>query len=72
MPQGGRITDYTDTELRHLATWLLSDGFQLDRETRITQAMTELGFKKRGRLIVEHLTRAFDQAQHTADQENPS
>ncbi|MFJ5278680.1 AAA domain-containing protein [Streptomyces parvulus] len=72
LPRGGRITDYTDTELRHLATWLLSDGFQLDRETRITQAMTELGFKKRGRLIVENLTRAFDQAQHTADQENPS
>jgi hypothetical protein len=54
-----------------LASWLLSDGFQLDRDTRINQAITELGFKKRGRVIVERLTRAFEQAQHTADKETP-
>ncbi|WP_435210359.1 AAA domain-containing protein [Streptomyces sp. bgisy034] len=69
LPDGQRIGDYTDTDLLNLATWLLTDGFQLDRDTRISQALTELGFKKRGRVIVERLTRAFEQAQHTADKE---
>ncbi|MFE1852129.1 AAA domain-containing protein [Streptomyces sp. NPDC059489] len=69
LPAADRIGDYSDADLLALASWLLSDGFQLDRDTRITQAITELGFKKRGRVIVERLTRAFEQAQHTADRE---
>ncbi|MGW9031770.1 AAA domain-containing protein [Streptomyces sp. NPDC055722] len=69
LPAGDRIGDYSDADLLALASWLLSDGFQLDRDTRINQAITELGFKKRGRVIVERLTRAFEQAQHTADKE---
>ncbi|MFF0043630.1 AAA domain-containing protein [Streptomyces mirabilis] len=69
LPTAGRIGDYSDADLLALASWLLSDGFQLDRDTRITQAITELGFKKRGRVIVERLTRTFEQAQHTADKE---
>ncbi|MGW1543278.1 AAA domain-containing protein [Streptomyces sp. NPDC002309] len=71
LPAADRIGDYSDTHLLSLTSWLLSDGFQLDRDTRITQAMTELGFKKRGRIIVERLTRAFEHAQHTADKETP-
>ncbi|MBK3571430.1 hypothetical protein, partial [Streptomyces sp. MBT62] len=71
LPAADRIGDYSDADLLALASWLLSDGFQLDRDTRITQAITELGFKKRGRVIVERLTRAFEQAQHTADKETP-
>ncbi|MFJ4153059.1 AAA domain-containing protein [Streptomyces galbus] len=70
LPDGQRIGDYSDTHLLDLASWLLSDGFQLDRDTRITQAMTELGFKKRGRVIVERLSHAFAQAQNTADKEH--
>ncbi|MFJ5035174.1 AAA domain-containing protein [Streptomyces sp. NPDC088560] len=69
LPDGQRISDYTDADLLNLATWLLGDGFQLDRDTRIAQALTELGFKKRGRVIVERLTTAFEQAQHAADKE---
>ncbi|MFJ4633408.1 AAA domain-containing protein [Streptomyces sp. NPDC088847] len=69
LPAADRIGDYSDADLLALASWLLSDGFQLDRDTRITQAITELGFKKRGRVIVGRLTRAFEQAQHTADRE---
>ncbi|MYT73759.1 MULTISPECIES: AAA domain-containing protein [unclassified Streptomyces] len=69
MPQGGRTADYSDADLLALATWLLSDGYQLDRDTRVGQALTELGFKRRGRVITERLIRAFEQAQHPADKE---
>ncbi|MFD4481598.1 AAA domain-containing protein [Streptomyces sp. NPDC058471] len=69
LPAADRIGDYSDVDLLTLASWLLSDGFQRDRDTRINQAITELGFKKRGRVIVERLTRALEQAQHTADKE---
>ncbi|MFE2743398.1 AAA domain-containing protein [Streptomyces scopuliridis] len=70
LPTGSRITDFSDTDLASLARWLLSDGYQLDRDTRISQAIAELGFKKRGRVIVERLTRAFEQAQQAADRES--
>lgn len=70
VPAGTRISDYTNTDLAILARWILSDGYQLDRDTRIGQAITELGFKKRGRIIVERLNRAFKQAQHEADKES--
>jgi very-short-patch-repair endonuclease len=67
---GLRINDYSSGELTALARWILSDGFQRDRETRVAQAMAELGFKKRGKIIVERLERAFDQAQQITDREN--
>lgn len=70
LPAGERITDYSDADLAVLARWILSDGYQLDRDTRISQAIAELGFKKRGRVIVERLTRTFEQAQHVADKES--
>ncbi|MFI6661489.1 AAA domain-containing protein [Streptomyces sp. NPDC050523] len=70
LPAGRRIADYSDTDLLTLATWLLGDGLQLDRDTRIAQAMGELGFKKRGHVIAERLTQAFARAQHTADKEH--
>ncbi|QKW52840.1 AAA domain-containing protein [Streptomyces buecherae] len=69
LPQRGRTGDYSDTDLLTLANWLLSDGYQLDRHTRIGQALTELGFKRRGRVIVERLNRAFEQARYPADKE---
>jgi hypothetical protein len=65
-----RINDYSSGELTASARWILSDGFQRDRETRVAQAMAELGFKKRGKIIVERLERAFDQAQQITDREN--
>ncbi|MFH9350846.1 AAA domain-containing protein [Kitasatospora sp. NPDC017646] len=67
---GGSIGTYSDMDLRALAGWILSDGYQLDRDTRISQAMTELGFRKRGRVIVERLNQAFDHSQQFADKEH--
>lgn len=67
---GGSIGTYSDMDLRTLAGWILSDGYQLDRDTRISQAMTELGFRKRGRVIVERLNQAFDHSQQFADKEH--
>ncbi|WP_282204761.1 AAA domain-containing protein [Kitasatospora fiedleri] len=66
---GGSIGTYSDTDLRALAGWILSDGYQLDRDTRVGQAMTELGFQKRERVIVERLNQAFDHSQQFADKE---
>ena len=62
-----RIGDYTDHDLLTLCFWLLDDGLQIDRETRVGQAMKELGFQKRGKNIVERLNHAFDQAQAERD-----
>lgn len=55
------------TELIGLCRWLISDGPPLDRQERITRAMEELGFKRRGKKIVERLERAVDIAQDLAD-----
>ncbi|MFE0686569.1 AAA domain-containing protein [Streptomyces xiamenensis] len=72
LPSHRSIKDYTDRELYRLALWILGDGFQLDRDARIGEAIAELGFKKRGRIIVERLTQAFDQAQRAMDKESPA
>jgi very-short-patch-repair endonuclease len=66
---GMRITEYSDTDLTAIARWILSDGFQLDRDTRIAQVMAELGFRKRGRVIVDRLTHALERAQRIVDRE---
>jgi hypothetical protein len=42
---------------------LLSDQLPLPREDRINMAVRELGFQKRGRIIVERLNWAFNRAQ---------
>ncbi|WP_143677032.1 AAA domain-containing protein [Kitasatospora sp. GP30] len=67
VPPGRRISDYSDAELRSLAEWILSDGYQLDLDTRLGQFMTELGFRKRGRNIVDRLTRTLNHAQQFTD-----
>ena len=67
IPRYERIGDYTAYDLLTLCLWLLDDGLQVDRETRIGQAMKELGFQKRGKNIVERLNYAFDQAQAARD-----
>jgi very-short-patch-repair endonuclease len=56
------ITDYTESELVRLFRWLLSDGYSLDREVRIAQAMEQLRFRKRGSRIVTALTSALERA----------
>lgn len=61
------IDDYTDEQLIALCWWLICDGLQLDRQERVTQAMAELGFHRRGKKIRERLESAIEIAQHHAD-----
>ncbi|MBB3053089.1 very-short-patch-repair endonuclease [Prauserella isguenensis] len=63
------IDHYEEAELIALFRWLLRDGLHLDRQERISQAMRELGYGRKGRKIVERLTRAAEIAQHLADKE---
>lgn len=67
---GLKTDDYTEADLIAICRWLLRDGLQLDQEERLSQALRELGFKRRGRKIVERLSRAVDIAQDQADMED--
>lgn len=67
---GLKTDDYTEADLISICRWLLRDGLQLDREQRLSQALRELGFQRRGPKIRERLTRAIDIAQDQADREN--
>lgn len=67
---GLRTDDYNDTDLIAICRWLLSDGLQLDREERLSQALRELGFKRRGRKIVDRLSRAIEITQDQTDKED--
>ncbi|MFB8761223.1 AAA domain-containing protein [Nocardiopsis alba] len=67
IPSGLRINDYTDHQLIELFLWLLGDLLQIDRRQRITQAMTELGFQRRGTKIVERLESTLRIAQDFMD-----
>ncbi|GAA4666276.1 AAA domain-containing protein [Amycolatopsis dongchuanensis] len=67
--RGLRIQDYSERQLIDICRWLLTDGLLLDRDDRLQQAMAELGFRRRGSLIVEKLTRAIEVAQQLADRE---
>ncbi|PKW17613.1 AAA domain-containing protein [Saccharopolyspora spinosa] len=67
---GLKTDEYTEADLIGICRWLLRDGLQLDREERLSQALRELGFKRRGRKIVERLSRAVDIAQNQADKED--
>ncbi|MFI6504207.1 AAA domain-containing protein [Nonomuraea typhae] len=66
---GRKITDYSDSELVSLCYWMLEDGLQIPRDDRVRAAADELGFKRRGRLIVESLEAAFDKAQLMYDRQ---
>ncbi|MFD1320136.1 AAA domain-containing protein [Micromonospora sonneratiae] len=69
VPAGLRITEYTREQLVRVCTWLLSDQLQRDRDERVQEAMTELGFRKRGSVIFRRLTEALDIAQQRVDLE---
>lgn len=66
---GLSIQQYTERQLIDVCRWLMTDRLHLSRDERLTQAMTELGFQRRGPRIVERLTAAIDVAQRLADQE---
>ncbi|WP_203729926.1 AAA domain-containing protein [Paractinoplanes durhamensis] len=69
VPSGLRIGDYSDYHLISLCVWLLSDQLQRDRDERIQEAMSDLGFQKRGSIIVRRLTEALEIAQQYTDRE---
>ncbi|MER7113573.1 AAA domain-containing protein [Saccharomonospora azurea] len=64
---GLKTDEYTDAHLIAICRWLLQDGLQLDREDRLSQALGELGFKRRGRKISDRLLRSIAIAQHQID-----
>ncbi|WP_432849125.1 AAA domain-containing protein [Amycolatopsis sp. CA-161197] len=69
VPAGLKIQEYTQRQLIGICRWLMSDGLLLDHDDRLQQVMTELGFRRRGSLIVERLSRAIEIAQQLADKE---
>jgi len=69
VPAGLSIQDYSERDLIGICRWLMSDRLLKDRETRLREAMTELGFKRRGTKIVERLGRAIEIAQDLANKE---
>jgi len=69
VPSGLKTQEYSDRELVAVCRWLTTDGLHLDREERLTQAMAELGFKRRGPRIIERLMKAVEIAERLADEE---
>lgn len=53
------ITNYSVPDLARLVRWILSDGLLREDDEIIAEGMGELGFKNRGRRIVEAFTRAI-------------
>jgi len=72
MPRYSNIKDYSDRQLTDICLWLLRDGRQLARDERIGQAMEELGFQKRGNIIVARLSEALGRAQTIFDRTDGS
>ena len=60
VPSQMPIGEYTDRNLDLIFEWLLRDKLELTREERVTQAMAELGFRRRGSTIVQRLRAAHD------------
>jgi very-short-patch-repair endonuclease len=58
-PDGRKITEYPDFELVKLMRWIMSDGQLRTTDELIALGTAELGFKRRGALIVSALERAI-------------
>ena len=65
----GRSATTRSRELVSLLEWIQSDGLLRTRDQMVTELMTELGFKKRGRLIVAACQRTIDRHIAVADPE---
>jgi very-short-patch-repair endonuclease len=64
-----RIDEYDSEEIVNICRWLLRDGLLLDRDTRIDQAVEQLGFQRRGSKIVQRINTALDRAERTSESE---
>lgn len=58
-PDGRKITEYPDFELVKLMRWIMSDGQLRTTDELVALGTAELGFKRRGALIVSALERAI-------------
>lgn len=67
VPPGQNIKDYSDQQLVDICLWLLHDRRHLAREDRIKQAMAQLGFQKKGSIIVRRLSDALSRSQRIFD-----
>ncbi|WP_051367175.1 AAA domain-containing protein [Hamadaea tsunoensis] len=61
------ITEYAPADLVALVRWIESDGRLRTEDDVVTEAMTELGFSRRGPRIVEGIRRAIAEARQPAD-----
>ena len=62
---GGKIGDYSANNLAELARWILSDGKLRTDDEVVTLMMSELGFGRRGSLIVSTLENAVKKVRLT-------
>lgn len=66
-PRRSKTDDYSDRELVELCLWLLTDRLQVDRDTRIGQAIDEIGFRKRTTKMEQRIGNALVRAQQLVD-----
>jgi very-short-patch-repair endonuclease len=66
-PRRSKIDGYLDRELVELCLWLLTDRLQVDRDTRIGQAVGELGFRRRTTKMEQRIGNALVRAQQLVD-----
>ncbi|GLY53004.1 AAA domain-containing protein [Lentzea sp. NBRC 102530] len=66
-PKRPQIVHYTGAELVQLCCWLLTDRLQVDRDTRIEQAVAELGFGRKTSKMEQLLGEALTRAQQLMD-----
>lgn len=59
VPPGANITEYTQPELEAMVDWVRSDTLLRTEDQLLTEVMHELGFRKRGKRIVEAVTAAI-------------
>jgi very-short-patch-repair endonuclease len=64
-----KIDEYSLEEIVSICRWLLRDGLLPDRDTRIDQAIEQLGFQRRGSKIVQRVNAALDRAEQTPGSE---
>jgi len=56
---GANITEYTQPQLEAMVDWVRSDTLLRTEDQLLTEVMRELGFRKRGKRIVEAITAAI-------------
>lgn len=69
VPRRAKIDEYSDREVIAICSWVLGDRLPMDRESRIDQVLQELGFRRRGKKIVERINAALHQLDRLATAE---